>query len=131
MKQKQYLAEQISEKYGKYCTEYSMIKADLKKSAMQGNMWSAREIILEKRLIDCENMMRKTESEIHSVLEHISDYKLYNLLESRIFMRLTWEEIAVLLEREPRTVYRLKKKAFEEFEKIATEKNLTAFLFPG
>ena len=116
--------ESITEKYEKYRTECTLITSDLMKHAKNGGVWTARQRFLEKRLVECEKILHETEAKIYEILENVLDSRIYNLLEARIFMNLTWEEIADSLECSIRTVYRLRRAAYKEFDKIAASMDI-------
>ena len=71
-----------------------------------------------KRLRICDNRLCRTEKRIRFVLKRISDPRLCNILEAKIFLELTWEKVAEHVYCDVRTVYRLKKKAEDEFTRI-------------
>lgn len=73
---------------------------------------------LENMLRVCERSLSYTEKKIGHVLKRIREPKLHNILEAKIYMSLTWEEVAERIDCDVRTVYRLKKKAEAEFNRI-------------
>jgi len=73
---------------------------------------------LEGMLRTCERSLRHTEKKAENVLKRIRDPKLHNVLKARIYMKLTWEEVAEHIDCDVRTIYRLKKKAEAEFNRL-------------
>lgn len=110
--------KKIIERLDMYQTERRLLNVALAKPPNENEADSA---ILNERLSACERSLRYTQKKILAVLKRIKDPQMYNLLEARIFARLTMDEIAEQMYCDVRTAYRLKNRAYAEFNRILGE----------
>lgn len=105
----------IKERLTRLQAEKGILKADIDKRRDSDDA----EVIalLEEKLAVCERSIRCTDRKVSGVLKHIRDPKLHNILKSKIYTTLTWEEMAEQMNCDVRTLYRLKKKAETEFNR--------------
>ncbi len=110
--------KKIIERLDKFQTERRLLQTALAKPPDDSAPDSD---VLEARLAACERSLRYTQKKIFNVLKRIKDPQMYNILEARIFARLTMDEIAEQMFFDVRTAYRLKEKAYREFNRIMNE----------
>lgn len=110
--------KKIIESLDRYQTERRLLTTALVKPPDENETDSA---VLNERLSECERSLRYTQKKIFNVLKRIKDPQMYNLLEARIFARLTMDEIAEQMYCDVRTAYRLKNRAYAEFNRILNE----------
>ncbi len=113
----------ITQRLEKFRAERRLLSCEIQNLTERGEMDIAAE--LELKLNACEKSLRYTEKKIGHVLKRIRDPKLYNILEAKIYTRLSWERVAEEIDCDVRTIYRLKKKAEEEFNRIIAQLDMT------
>lgn len=77
------------------------------------------------QLESCEKSLRYTQKKIAHVLKQIRDPKLHSILEAKIYLDMSWEKVAEHIDCDVRTIYRLKKRAEEDFNRIINQLNMT------
>ena len=87
-----------------------------------GNSRMQKYIEAAERLDAAIRRLNETTDEIYRTVMRVPDVTLRVLLFDRYVQRLTWDDIALELNVEPRTVYRLRKKAIESVGEILSEK---------
>ena len=106
----------ITQRLEKFRAERRLLTAEIEALLKKGETDTAQD--LQFRLDMCQNSLRYTEKKISAVLKHIRDPKLYNILQARIYTKMPWERVAEHIDCDVRTIYRLKKKAETEFNRI-------------
>ena len=117
--------KKIIERLDKFQTERRLLQTALAKPPDDSDDSAPDSDVLEARLASCERSLRYTQKKIFNVLKRIKDPQMYNILEARIFARLTMDEIAEQMFFDVRTAYRLKEKAYREFNRIMNEMERT------
>ena len=93
-----------------------------RRSSGSGNSRIQKYIETVERLDRAIERLNETTDEIYRTIMRVPDVTLRVLLFDRYVRKLTWDDIALELDVEPRTVYRLRKKAIESVGAILARK---------